>query len=122
MKKVAATRGHRVRRTNFFRLGTARGWGRSSCVRGALAVANFYGFLLKATHSHHRVSLETPCCSRLPRGCVFPGISVELVRNSEITGNFHRCNSFFVPFFEKFCKAEGHALPVYTFRDVPRMA
>src|SRR5258708_33231293 len=48
MKKVAATRGHSVRRTNFFRLGTtARGWGFSFCWRGALAVANVDVFLLK---------------------------------------------------------------------------
>src|ERR1700678_2562223 len=51
IKKVAATSGHKVRRTNFFRLGatlgtTARGWGVSVCC-GALAVANFYVFLLK---------------------------------------------------------------------------
>jgi hypothetical protein len=62
MKKVAATRGQSVRRTNFFvpillredpfcedpfRLGAAGGWRLSGCRLGVLAVANFYGFLLK---------------------------------------------------------------------------
>ncbi|SPF32329.1 hypothetical protein SBA1_1040097 [Candidatus Sulfotelmatobacter kueseliae] len=77
---MAATRGQSVRRTNLFRLGTAaRGWGCSSCRRGALAVANFYVFLLK------RLTLTTASPltfrSRLPGSCDFPGISAELVRS-----------------------------------------
>ena len=51
MKKVAATRGHKVSLPNFFV------WGRTeSCEdgAGALAVANFYGFLLE------RLTLTTP--------------------------------------------------------------
>src|ERR1700680_2422144 len=53
IKKVAATSGHRVRRTNVFlaigfRLGmVASGWGFSVWWRGALAVGNFDVFLLK---------------------------------------------------------------------------
>src|ERR1700756_656114 len=96
MKKVAATRGQRVRRTNFLRLGTtARGWEFSSCCR--LPVANFYGCLLKrltlTTASPLCLRMKT-CFSRLPGSCVFPGISAKLVRKCEITGIFHRCKNF----------------------------
>src|SRR5579863_3320769 len=106
MKKVAATRGHSVRRTNFFgaigvRPGTAvRCWGLSSCPRGALAVANFYVFLLK------RLTLTTASplmFSRFPGSLRFPGISAKLVRKCEITGIFHRCK-LFLSFFAKFCQ------------------
>src|SRR5215831_4500019 len=101
MKKVAATKGQRVRRTNFFRLGTTDRWGFSSCCR--LAVANFYGCLLK------RLTLTTASplklLSRLPGSCVFPGISAKLVRKCEITGIFHRCK-IFLKKFANFCKRE----------------
>src|SRR5208337_1116589 len=59
-------------------------------------------------------------CSRLPGDCDFPGISAELVRNCEITANFHRCK-FFFSFFANFCKRgvwyggnEGRALVAST--------
>jgi hypothetical protein len=55
MKNVAATSGHKVRRTDFFLGDTAKG--RGSGWVCAVAVANFYGFLPRATHSHHPVSL-----------------------------------------------------------------
>src|SRR5262249_30033800 len=96
MKKVAATRGHNVSLTNFFRLGTgARGWGFSRC--RALAVANFYGFLLKRLTLATSSPLNLPnedFVSRLPGHSDFPGISAKLVRKLEITGIFHRCNNF----------------------------
>ena len=66
----------------------------------AVAVANFYGFLLR------RLTLTTASPSNLSRGSRvnsdFPGISVKLVRMCEITGNFHRCKNI----FEKFCQRE----------------
>ena len=109
MKKVAATKGQSVRRTNFFRVGTAaRGWGLLQLLT-RLAVANFYGFLLK------RLTLATASpltfVSRLPGVSDFPGISAELVRSSEITGNFHRCK-IFLECFVKFDK--GGTLPAIS--------
>ena len=112
MKKVAATSGQSVRRTNFFRVGTAeRGWEFWSCCR--LAVANFYGCLLKrltlttaSPLSLLRSFFEEDIFSRGSQvGCVFPGISAKLVRICEITGNFHRCK-IFLRNFVKFCKRE----------------
>src|SRR5690348_14792621 len=65
MKNVAATRGHKVRRTDLFREDTAMrdcsGW------VGAVAVANFDGFLLK------RLTLATS--SPLYRGSRLRAIS-----------------------------------------------
>src|SRR5215469_7629134 len=58
----------------------------------------------QATHSHHRVSLESSSLRRRhfvrgsQVGCVFPGISAKLVRSCEITGNFHRCKIFLQEF------------------------
>jgi hypothetical protein len=94
-----------VRRTNFFRLGTtARGWEVWSCCR--LAVANFYGCLLKrltlTTASPLSLRMKT-FCSRLPSVLRFPGISAKLVRICEITGNFHRCN-IFLDYFANSCE------------------
>jgi hypothetical protein len=61
-------------------------WGRTDkdgdVVAGALAVANFYGFLLKATHSHHRVSLDQRG-SRVYSDST--SISAKLVRSTENT-------------------------------------
>src|ERR1700747_1159328 len=102
MKKVAATKGHKVSLPNFLF------WGRTESCRdgwtGALAVANFYGFLLK------RLTLTTASpltsVSRLPGSCDFPGISAKLVRSCEITGIFHRCKIFLI-FFANFCKPAG---------------
>src|SRR6516225_10681679 len=97
MKKVAATKGHKVRRTDFFLLGDTANSDLGWVV--AVAVANFYGFLLK------RLTLTTS--SPLYRGSRvdgdFPGISAELVRKCEITGIFHRCKNF-LRFFANFCK------------------
>src|SRR5438552_18021992 len=65
MKKVAATKGHNVRRTDFFRSGSAK-----ACCSGwvdAVAVANFYGFLLG------RLTLATS--SPLSRGSRLTAIS-----------------------------------------------
>ena len=45
MKNVAATRGHKVRRPDFLSGGASANGGTISV--GALAVANFYVFLLK---------------------------------------------------------------------------
>ena len=67
----------------------------------ALAVANFYGFLLKrltlATASPlvFLIVLEDALLAAPGISSDFPGISAKLVRNSEITGNFHRCKIFF---------------------------
>jgi hypothetical protein len=79
---------------------------------GALAVANFYGFLLpgppdgavfagwggRATHSHHRASLEV---ARLPGYCDSTGISAKLVRSTENTANWMLRNRIFDIFFAK---------------------
>ena len=66
----------------------------------AVAVANFYGFLLR------RLTLTT--ASPLTFFTRLPGwtsdsraFSAKLVRNCEITGNFHRCNIFFGNFCQK---------------------
>src|SRR5579863_10048073 len=105
IKKVAATRGQSVRRTNFFRLETtARGWEFSSCCR--LAVANFYGCLLKRltlTTASPLIALAAPGLLR------FPGHSAKLVRICQITGNFHRCK-IFLSYFANFCNAAGVVL------------
>src|SRR5215468_328975 len=104
MKNVAATRGHSVRRIDFFREATAGLANDCEMSAGAVAVANFDGFLLK------RLTLTTasPLCllsvsyrrRRLARGSRvgqrFPGISAKLVRSHEITGIFHRCKNFLV--------------------------
>ncbi|PYV50869.1 MAG: hypothetical protein DMG92_06230 [Acidobacteria bacterium] len=93
MKKVAATRGQSVRRADFFFLGESRvgeRWG-----RGALAVANCYGFLLE------RLTLS--CCqwagplAKIPV-LPIPGIALKLVRRIEFTENFDRCKKNFVNF------------------------
>jgi hypothetical protein len=64
----------------------------------AVAVANFYGFLLR------RLTLTTASPFVSVRGSQggqrFPGISAKLVRMCEITGNFHRCKKI----FEIFCQ------------------
>jgi hypothetical protein len=69
----------------------------------------------QATHSHHRVSLESSeedILFAAPGLMRFPGISAKLVRICEITGIFHRCN-IFLRIIEKFCKPpwryEGNA-------------
>jgi hypothetical protein len=68
---------------------------------GAVAVANFYGFLLR------RLTLTTaslgflyaaPRVNSDSRAC-----SAKLVRKSEITANFHRCKNFLRK-IEKFCQ------------------
>ena len=72
---------------------------------GAVAVANFYGFLLK------RLTLttaspdpeKTTFFARLPGARRFPGISAKLVRMCEITANFHRCK-LFLRYFARFSK------------------
>src|SRR5271165_3666916 len=99
MKKVAATRGQRVRRMDFFLVwlrGETAGT-KSGCemLAGAVAVANFYGFLLR------RLTLTTasPLYARGSRvGQRFPGISAKLVRKCEITGNRRRCKKFLANF------------------------
>src|SRR6478736_4704570 len=80
IKKVAATRGHKVSLPNFLF------WGRTDkdgdVVAGALAVANFYGFLLK------RLTLTTASplnVTRLPGNSDSSGISEKLVRSTENT-------------------------------------
>ena len=67
---------------------------------GAVAVANFYGFLLR------RLTLTTasPLMSRGSQGGKrFPGISAKLVRSCEITANLHRCKKFLEK-IENFCQ------------------
>ncbi len=68
----------------------------------AVAVANFYGFLLRrltlTTASPLKMLLAAP--GRLSN---FPGISAKLVRICEITGIFHRCK-IFLRIIEKFCQ------------------
>src|SRR5467141_1353042 len=107
MKKVAATRGQRVRRIDFFVFlfvfsneGAAVGI-TPGCERleGAVAVANFYGFLLR------RLTLTTASpltfFTRLPGWAAIPGaFSAKLVRMCEITGNSRRCKNI----FENFCQ------------------
>ena len=93
MKNVAATSGHKVRRIDFFR-GAAVEVKGCEMLAEAVAVANSDGFLLKATHSHHRVSLEILLAAP-GRLADFPGISAKLVRSCEITANFHRCKIIF---------------------------
>jgi hypothetical protein len=102
MKKVAATKGQSVRRIDFLR-GAAAGikpGGGMLAVR--VAVANFYGFLLRrltlTTASPLKIVLAAP-----GRRSDFPGISVKLVRKCEITGNFHRCK-IFLQKIENFCQ------------------
>src|ERR1700723_3219565 len=84
MKNVAATKGHKVRRTDFFLGDTANN---DLAWVGAVAVANFYVFLLE------RLTLTTssPLCRGSRENRDFPGISAKLVRNCEITVFFHRC-------------------------------
>jgi hypothetical protein len=64
----------------------------------------------QATHSHHRVSLESSNEDLLlaaPRfRCVFLGISAKLVRKCEITENLCRCKKFLKK-FANFCNARG---------------
>src|SRR6266436_5865086 len=107
MKKVAATRGHSVRRIDFFVLlfvfsneGAAAGI-TPGCERleVAVAVANFYGFLLR------RLTLTT--ASPLTFLYAAPrvdsdswALSAKLVRMCEITGNSQRCKNI----FEFFCQ------------------
>jgi hypothetical protein len=99
MKKVAATKGQSVRRTDFFQVGTAeRGWEVSSCGRWALAVANFYVFLRKrltlTTASPLVFEIEDVLLAAPGIARDFPDTSAKLVRSLETTENFHRCNSF----------------------------
>jgi hypothetical protein len=76
---------------DFFRGAESEGCG---MLAGAVAVANFYGFLLRrltlTTASPLKMLLAAP-----GRRANFPGISAKLVRICEITGNFHRCKIFF---------------------------
>jgi hypothetical protein len=84
MKKVAATRGHKVRRADFFGE-TNLGW--ESSWRRTLAVANFDG------------SSSSDSLSATPRGLgasgfpvnQIPKIPLKLVRSDEITLNSRRC-------------------------------
>jgi hypothetical protein len=93
IKKVAATKGQSVRRTDFFREGTAKGFDAEWV--GALAVANFYVFPLWVE------SLSaTFACKSFPVFSI-PEITLELVRIHEITGNFHRCKNIFVKFCQR---------------------
>ena len=84
-------------------------------LRGALAVANFYGFLLK------RLTLTTAsplkCLAAPGLASDFPGISAKLVRICEITGNFHRCK-IFLDYFANFCK-RGCGTEVMAWRSEP---
>ena len=81
IKKVAATRGHKVSLPNFLFRGRTDKDG--DVVAGALAVANFYGFLLK------RLTLTTASplnrLARLPGYSDSTGISAKLVRSTENT-------------------------------------
>src|SRR2546429_8695862 len=111
MKKVAATRGHSVRRIDFFVLlfvfsneGAAAGI-TPGCERleGSVAVANFYGFLLR------RLTLTTASPEFRKDDFLYAAprvdsdsraLSAKLVRMSEITGNLQRCKNI----LEKFCQ------------------
>jgi hypothetical protein len=83
-----------------FRLDTAaRGWGFSGCGLDALAVANFYVFLLKRltlTTASPLVFVTKTFFRGSRDAAISLGISAKLVRNSEITGNFHRCKIFLI--------------------------
>ena len=71
-----------------------------------IAVANFYGFLLDATHSHHRGSefLKNGVVCAAPRlNSDSQAFSAKLVHSCEITGNFHRCKIYF-----EFCVTERY--------------
>ena len=74
MKNVAATKGHKVRRTDFFLLGdTANS---DLAWVGAVAVANFYGCLLKRltlTTASPLVSMTKTLLLAAPGFVRFPG-------------------------------------------------
>ena len=88
----------KVRRTDFFRLGTREGCG----IRGwvALAVANFDVFLLGRLTLSYSARLVRCRASQLIQ---IPGITAEVSSQVEITGIFHGCNNI----FEKFCQSNG---------------
>jgi hypothetical protein len=108
MKKVAATKGQRVRRMDFFfgwwAWGAAVSEGCGMLV-DAVAVANFYGFLLK------RLTLTTASpydvLSQFPGWSDSRAFSVKLVRKSEITGNLQRCKKFFKKTGKRFVKEDS---------------
>src|ERR1700691_517511 len=110
MRKVAATNGQSVRRMDFFFVLSFWGatWGATvsdGCERlvDAVAVANFYGFLLKRltlTTASPKLRITTSVRGS-QGGQRFPGISAKLVRMCEITGNFHRCKKFFAIFCQR---------------------
>jgi hypothetical protein len=100
MKKVAATSGHNVRREKFFFWDDAAAGTGCGFQDVALAVANFYGFLLK------RLTLTTPSPfhwgSRvLAISGHFGGVSSQ----TQNTSNWMHCNIIFQDFF-----AEGQRL------------
>src|SRR5436190_604898 len=81
IKKVAATRGHKVSLPNFLFRGRTEMSGLDDRV-GALAVANFYGFLLK------RLTLTTASpliVTQLLGYSDSTGMSAKLVRSTENT-------------------------------------
>ena len=107
-----------MRRTDFFREGTAKGLGADWV--GALAVANFYVFPLWSNHSQPLL----PRSSRPKSFPVFsiPEITLELVRNHEITGNFHRCKNIFVNFCQRGRYGGNAELLPPSSRRTPRKA
>ncbi len=87
-----------MRRTDFLWAGTtADGW---SGWLGALAVANFDGFLLGANHS--QLLGSGWCCE--PRFIRIPGLPLELVRNRRIREIHRRAREY----FENFCWGKLH--------------
>src|SRR2546429_5006562 len=105
MKKVAATRGQRVRRIYFvfFFWGTTVAGEGCEMLAVAVAVANFYGFLLR------RLTLTTASPEFRKDDFLYAAprvdsdsraLSAKLVRMSEITGNLQRCKNI----LEKFCQ------------------
>jgi len=72
---------------------------------GAVAVANFYGFLLRrltlTTASPLKMLLAAPRVDSDSRA-----LSAKLVRMCEITANFHRCKKF-LSYFVNFLCASG---------------
>src|SRR5215468_3747752 len=84
IKKVAATRGHKVSLPNFLLGERTDSWG-VDVVAGVLAVANFYGFLLKRLTLTTASPLKSffsaaPGCTAIPRA-----FRRSLVRSTENT-------------------------------------
>src|SRR5260370_30012229 len=99
MKKVAATRGHSVRRMDFFVFLNGGAAARVGCERleGGVAVANCYGFLLR------RLTLttaspefrKTTFCWRLPGCTAIPGHFGEVSSHVGDYGKFAEMQEYF---------------------------